>query len=269
MKYDYLQIIPDDLEWLYAPDQLYATRDTGDLRLQLIFPYRRQWQENVRYPVVLFVPGAAWYEQEMYNSVPQWAKLAEKGCVVAAVQVRSSLQAKFPAQVEDLLSAMYHLAAEADRWHIDPHRMYLAGSSSGGHIALLTMLRSIDELAKAKEFTLRGVFTLAAPTDLTLCSEAPAMNLLGLESPEEDPERVAAASCGAYITRKGGLPKVLLIHGTDDTVVPIEHTVSLYRQLKAAGKWVHMIKVNGAGHGGAWQWKDHLLESVMQFIREA
>lgn len=268
MKHDYLQIIPDDLEWLYAPDQRYAARETGDLRLQILFPHRRQWQGNVRFPVVLYVPGAAWYEQEMYNSVPQWAKLAEKGCVVAAVQVRSSTQEKFPAQVEDLLDAMYHLAAEADRWHIDPHRMYLAGSSSGGHIALLTMLRSIDELAKAPEFTLRGVFTLAAPTDLSLCSEAPAMNLLGLASPEEDPARIAEASCGMYITPGRSLPKILLIHGTEDGVVSIEHTQRLYRQLKQAGKWVHMIKINGAGHGGAWQWKEHLLDSIMQFIRE-
>lgn len=268
MKHDYLQIIPDDLEWLYAPDQRYAVRETGDLRLQLIFPYRRQWERDTQYPVVLYLPGAAWYEQEMYNDVPKWAKLAEKGCVVAAVQVRASTQAKFPAQTEDVLAAMYHLAAEADRWHIDPHRMFLAGSSSGGHIALLTVLRSIGELAKAPQFTLRGVFTISAPTDLSLCGEQPSLNLLGLTSLEEAPEAVAAASCGMYITPDAPLPRMLLIHGTEDSVVPIEHTQRLYRQLIRAGKRVHMIKVNGANHSGAWQWKEHLLQSIMLFIRE-
>ncbi len=132
--------LPADIEWLYAPDDPYAQRDTGELRLQIIFPYRRYWDGDECFPVVLFVPGAAWYRQEMYNSVPQWAKLAERGVVVAAVQVRSSAEAKFPAQTDDLLAAMHHIAADADRWHIDPQRMYLCGQSSGGHIALLTAL---------------------------------------------------------------------------------------------------------------------------------
>lgn len=269
MKHDHFQPVPDDLEWLYAPDQVYVHRETGELRMQLIFPYRPRWTEDTRYPVVLFIPGAAWYRQEMYNSVPQWAKLAEKGAVVAAVQVRSSKDKPYPAQVEDVLAAMYHIAAEADRWHIDPHRMYLCGHSSGGHIALMTVLASMGELSMAPDFTLRGVITAAAPTDMNLCGGQPSLDLLGITDLSDDPARVAAASCARYITPDAPLPKMLIIHGTADDVVSPEHSTRLYRQLMAAGKHVHLIRVNGAGHGGAWLWKEQLLESVMQFIRES
>lgn len=262
-----LRYLPhDDTEWLYAPDQPYAQRDCGELTLQIIFPYRRDMAAQERYPVILFVPGAAWYRQEMYNSVPQWAKLAEKGAVVAAVQVRASTEAKFPSQVEDVLAAMQHLAKDAEKWHIDPHRMYLCGQSSGGHIALMTVLTRMDELASAPDFTLRGVIALSAPTDMRLCGGQPSLDLLGLASLEDDPERVAAASCWPYITREAPLPRVLLIHGTQDEVVPIEHSERLHRQLVIAGKRVELLCVSGAGHGGAWQWRDGLLERMMRFI---
>lgn len=257
-----------ETEWLYAQDVPYARRDPGELRLQLIFPWRQDMPPQERYPVVLFVPGAAWYRQEMYNGVPQWAKLAEMGAVVAAVQVRSSREAVFPAQVEDLLAAMCHLAKDAERWHIDPHRMYLCGQSSGGHIALLTALSRLDEIAAAPDYTLRGVIGISAPTDLSLCGGQPSLDLLGVSSLEEAPERVAAASCGPYITASAPLPRILLIHGTADDVVPMDHSDRLHRQLLAARKRVEFLQVTGAGHGGPWLWRTPLLQRVMKFIRE-
>lgn len=258
----------DDTEWLYAPDEPYAQRETGPLTLQLIFPYRRDMTAQERYPVVLYVPGAAWYRQEMYNSVPQWAKLAEKGVVVAAVRVRASTEAKFPAQVEDVLDAIRHLAKDAEKWHIDPHRMYLYGQSSGGHIALMTVLKGRDELAEAQEFTLRGVIAVSAPTDMALCGGQPSLDLLGLSAMEDDPERVRAASCGPYIARNAPMPRMLLIHGTQDEVVPITHAERLHKQMVIAGKRVEFLCVSGAGHGGAWQWRDALLERLMRFIEQ-
>lgn len=259
--------LPDDIEWLYAPDDSYVQHETGELRLQIIFPYRRQWERDARFPVVLFVPGAAWYRQEMYNSVPQWAKLAERGVVVAAVQVRSSSEAKFPAQVDDLLAAMRHIAADGDRWHIDPHRMYLCGQSSGAHIALLTALSRQKEIADAEDFTLRGVISVSAPTDMALCGGKPSCDLLGVEDMSAAPDKVAAASCGTYISADAAIPPVLLIHGTADSVVEIDHSRRLYAQLAGAGKNARLLEIPGEDHGGAWQWKASLLDEMMRFIR--
>lgn len=259
--------LPDDIEWLYAPDAPYVQREAGELRLQIIFPYRRQWEGDARFPVVLFVPGAAWYRQEMYNSVPQWAKLAERGVVVAAVQVRSSSEARFPAQVDDLLAAMHHIAADGERWHIDPHRMYLCGQSSGAHIALLTALSRQQEITSAADFTLRGVIGVSAPTDMALCGGKPSCDLLGVEDMSAALDKVAAASCGTYITAGAAIPPVLLIHGTADSVVQIEHSRRLHAQLAGAGKSVHLLEIPGENHGGVWQWKASLLGEMMRFIR--
>lgn len=259
--------LPTDIEWLYAPDAPYVEYEGGKLRLQIIFPYRRQW-EGERFPVMLFVPGAAWYRQEMYNSVPQWAKLAERGVVLAAVQVRSSGEAKFPAQTDDLLAAMRHIAADADRWHIDPQRMYLCGQSSGAHIALLTALMRRQEIAIASELCLRGVIAVSAPTDMSLCGSKPSCDLLGVERFADAPEKVKAASCGTYVTDDAKLPPVMLVHGTEDDIVPIEHSCRLYGQLYEAGKTAELYEVPGVGHGGAWQWSQPVLDRMMKFIHE-
>lgn len=258
--------LPADMEWLYAPDQPYVRRESGELRLQIIFPYRPQWAGE-RFPVVLFVPGAAWYRQEMYNSVPQWARLAERGVVVAAAQVRSSKEAKFPAQIDDLLDAMRYIAADADRWHIDPHRMYLCGQSSGGHLSLLTALRRSREIASAEDFTLRGVIAVSAPTDMELCGGKPTCDLLGVEQLSDAPDKAAAASCEMYITPAADLPSVLLIHGSADESVPAEHSRRLHGLLLRAGKPVELIDVPGAGHGGAWQWEKEIISRMTAFIR--
>lgn len=265
---DLYRMQTDDTEWLYAPRTPYVQRESGQKHLEIIFPYRRDMPADERYPVILFVPGAAWYRQEMFNNVPQYARLAEKGAVVAAVEVRSSEEAKFPAQVEDVLAAMYHLARDAERWHIDPHRMFLAGNSSGGHIALMTVLTAMRELAEAQEFTLRGVIAVSAPSDMRMCGGQPSLDLLGLQSLEENPGLVSAASCGPYITREAALPRVLLIHGTADDVVPVAHSERLHKQLVIAAKRVELLCVSGAGHGGAWQWRDAMLERIMRFVRE-
>nr|MBR4280072.1 alpha/beta hydrolase [Clostridia bacterium] len=258
--------LPADIEWLYAPDVPYAQRDTGELRMQLIFPYRPQGLED-RFPVVLFVPGAAWYRQEMYNSVPQWARLAERGVVVAAVQVRASTEAKFPAQTDDLLETMQAIAAQAERWHIDPHRMYLCGQSSGGHIALLTALRQWKAIAAAKAFTLCGVMAVSAPTDLLLCGGKPSCDLLGVESMTDAPEMARGASCGTYISGATELPPVLLLHGDADNVVPPVHSSQLHMQLEQACKRSELVLIPGAGHGGAWQWRPDVINRLMAFIR--
>lgn len=57
------------------------------------------------------------------------------GFAVAAVAVRSSSQATFPAQVHDGKAAVRWLRAHALRYHLDPGRFAVMGNSSGGWLA--------------------------------------------------------------------------------------------------------------------------------------
>jgi acetyl esterase/lipase len=131
-----IKINCDDIEWLYAPDEEYFTYDDYKRHLQMIIPYRRIWENDEKYPLLLFIPGSAWKKQEMYNNIPQYEHLAEKGIVFAALQYRESDIAVFPAQIYDVHHAINYLVENSQRLHIDTDRIFIAGNSSGGHIAL-------------------------------------------------------------------------------------------------------------------------------------
>lgn len=138
MKFE-MQSHYDNTEWLYAPGFIYHQYDDGvSLELSLIFPYRAEWESDERFPLVIYIPGAAWHKQELCNDVPKYTRLAERGSVFAIVQVRESDIAPFPAQLEDIHRAAAWLIGHAEQFHIDTAQIFLAGNSSGGHLALLT-----------------------------------------------------------------------------------------------------------------------------------
>lgn len=267
-------------EWLYIPNVMYCKYENVNRYLQLIVPYRQEWTEDDKYPLVVFIPGSAWYKQEMYNSIPAFSRLAERGTVVAAVQYRESTIARYPAQVEDVERAILYLVSKAEDFHIDTDKIFLVGNSSGGHIALMTVLRSANGIKEVKEFhadLIKGVIGESAPTDICMCAAKPipdfmpedfrpSKDLLGISEITEDLESVRAASCKMYIDENTPLPPILLFHGAADCQVDVDQSRYLYDLLIGAGKTVTYYEVEGAGHGGAVFWGDTVLNIISGFI---
>ena len=67
-----------------------------------------------------------------------------------AIDYRLSRRAVFPAQIEDVKSAIRWVRSVASVYHIDPARIGLWGASSGGHLAALAGVTGDDR------FTPRG-----------------------------------------------------------------------------------------------------------------
>ncbi|WP_429658321.1 alpha/beta hydrolase fold domain-containing protein [Bacillus cabrialesii] len=68
--------------------------------------------------------------------MPQLAEFVKEGYTVASVQYRGSGDAAFPAQLQDVKTAVRFLKANAAAYNIDPHNIGVWGDSSGGHLAL-------------------------------------------------------------------------------------------------------------------------------------
>lgn len=274
-----ISVAYDETEWLYAPDVVYSEIDGLQRRLQLFLPYRREWKGDVRFPVVLYVPGAAWHRQEMYNDIPKVSKLAECGMVVAMVQHRECDIAVFPAPVEDLHRAASFLISNAAQFHIDPSRLYLAGHSSGAHIALMTAFSKAaglwgPETVGVKDYEIRGVIAQAAPSDLILCrkeelppwmEKRPSAELLGVDDFDENLELAKQASCTTYVRDEIPLPLVLLLHGEKDGVVSVEHSRNLHRLLKDKHKDVAYYELEDVDHCGNAFWSKEVLKIMRDF----
>lgn len=273
----------DTLEYLYIPDVTYATYGETQRKMQLIIPYRPQWQNGETVPMIAFLPGSAWYQQEMYNGIPALAKLAERGFAVASVQYRESKIAPFPAQVEDVHRAIHYIAEQlAKLFHIDMARTFLMGNSSGGHIALLTALRQAAGIADVLEllnFPIRGVIAESAPSDLFLCAKEgvpanmpatfhPTADLLGVSCLQEHPEKLAEASAQTYLAPGHAVPPILLLHGDSDAQVNVAHSRTLYERLTQNGADADYIELAGVNHGGAPFWTEDVLQIIADFIHK-
>jgi acetyl esterase/lipase len=96
------------------------------------------------WPGVLDLHGGAWNNKDRLANEPMDRALAASGVVVVAIDLRLAGEAPYPAAVQDAHYGLRWMKSRAARWNIDPARVGLLGSSSGGHVAQLIGMRPND-----------------------------------------------------------------------------------------------------------------------------
>ncbi len=270
----------DEMGGSYTPSVEYCKVGDVSLVLQIFTPHCRNFKGDEVFPCVVHVQGSAWFEQDVYGNAHQFARLAEKGFVVAVCQYRHSGIASFPAQIIDAKNAIRFLKANADKYRIDPTKMFLQGDSSGGHTAVYAGIYHNDD---TEENLFPGISAdvnaivnfYGASSFLRQDSNPVTPNHNMPDSPEgilmggvnlnEHPELVQKLSIECQITKDTKVPPILHIHGTKDRMVNTYCTVDLYRKLKACGKETYLYLLQGADHGGPEFWTDQVLTFIANF----
>ena len=265
------------LQCLYSQDWEYYDYGNCKRHLQILFPHKPEMGENEKWPLILLIPGSAWHKQEMYNDIPQYALLARRGFVVAAMEYRESDIAAFPAQIEDVSNALNFIPSIADNFHIDISKIFLMGNSSGGHIAMMSVLFNAHGLCSALP-KISGVICESGSTDLLICAQEklppwmkirPSAVLLGVDKIEGHEELAQKASCSMYISENIELPPILLIHSEYDPVVSVANSRTLYEKLVAAHHDVFYYELEGSdAHGGATYYDSAILDIVQEFCEK-
>src|SRR5699024_540326 len=96
------------------------------------------------FPVALDLHGGAWTGKDRYANEPMARGVAASGVLVASVDLTLGEEAPYPASVQDAHYAVRWLKARAAQWSGDGATLGLIGSSTGGHIAELVMMRPND-----------------------------------------------------------------------------------------------------------------------------
>ena len=259
-------------------DVVYSTATGQELKLTLMLPWN---QKNPR-PLVVFVQGSGWTHPDVDFEIPQLSQLARMGYVVATIDHRSATEGHpFPAYLQDTKTAIRFLRAHAAEYGIDPARVCIYGTSSGGNTALLVGLTGDDSRFKTDEYSQQsdsvqlvvecfGPANLLHMLDSRACADPEsiwqqvAQGLAG----NNDPQTVIAAMSPVnYVLPNRAYPPFFLLHGDADTLVPYEQSLEMLQTLQAAGIDVRMARVHGAPHEGSF-WSEGLVAEIFRYIRE-
>lgn len=111
-----------------------------DLHVDVFYP-----KKFGKYPALIMVHGGGWRAGDKSLQIPMAQKLAARGYVTVCVEYQLSLEAKYPAAVFNIKSAIRWMRANADKYGIDTNKIAISGCSAGGQLALLTGLTNTVE----------------------------------------------------------------------------------------------------------------------------
>jgi len=96
-------------------------------------------------PCLVYLHGGGWVIGNLDTHDGVCRRLAEAGrFLVASIDYRLAPEHKFPAPLDDCITAVRRLAEQGGRLGIDPERLAVGGDSAGGNLALATLLALRD-----------------------------------------------------------------------------------------------------------------------------
>lgn len=191
-------------------------------------------------PAVLFYFGGGWRIGSVMQFVDKARYFADRGYVTAIADYRISCRdnSDVVQSSEDARDAYAWLRARGGQLGFDPHKMFLAGGSAGGHLALYTALK-----ARADE----------KPLGLVLYN--PAVDLRNLAKPGELETAITLSPSDMSVK---GAPATIIMHGDADSKAPIEGSRTFCARMKAAGNDCELVEYAGREHGF---WSDRQVDS--------
>ena len=190
-------------------------------------------------PAVLLVHGGGWRNGDRTQLRGYGILLGRAGYVCVASEYRLIPEAPWPAQIHDVKAALRWMRANADDLGIDPDRIAIEGNSAGAHLALLAAgTPGAPELEgeggnAGEPTTVAAAIGVYAPTLFSHgARQRGAVTLAALVEAGSE-EAASAASPLTHVT--ADFPPTLLIHGTDDELVPVHASIVMYEALAEAG----------------------------------
>ncbi len=217
------------------------------------------------FPVILFLHSGAWISGDRGGGPA--IREAARGYAVASIDYRLAPKFTWPAQIEDCKAAVRWLRANAARFHLDPNRVGVFGTSAGGHLAaVLGSSAGIDELEGIDlgnaQFSsaVRAVVDLYGPVDLLTMDAQKLPCYPGLSANDafmppslligcpiqSCPEKTATSNPIVYADSQD--PPFLIMQGKLDCLTPWQQSQELYDALQAAGVAAKLVYLPTAQH---------------------
>ena len=247
------------------------------------------------FPIIVCIYGSAWFSNNSKTttfSSGLGQRLLKEGFAVVSINHRSSSDAKFPAQIQDVKAAIRFIRANSSAFWLDSNFIGITGWSSGGHLSALTgttnglKSTTINGLNVDIEGNL-GTFTQASssvhavvdwfgPTDFLIIDScgssfkhdkenSPESSLIGGPL-QENKGKVALANPISYAHRNN--PPFLIFHGDKDASVPHCQSERLYSKLQQEGVRSELVIIAGGQHHSGVMIEKNYIKMIAFFKKE-
>ncbi|MEI8258233.1 MAG: alpha/beta hydrolase [Deltaproteobacteria bacterium] len=220
--------------------------------------YRRADAPQGR-PVLLEVHGGAWMiGSKDDQALPLMNHLASQGWVCVTINYRLSPRATWPDHIVDVKRAIAWVKEHVGEYGGDPRFIAITGGSAGGHLASLAALSANDPAWQPRfedrDTSVQACVSLYGVYDFTDRKGVGSKDLRGLlerfvfkQKFEDAREVFDRASSMSHV--HAGAPPFFVIHGANDTLVPVAEGRLFVEMLRAVSKReVVYAELPGAQH---------------------
>lgn len=194
------------------------------------------------FPAAMFVHGGFWRARyDLAHAGFLCAALARAGMVTWNLEYRrvGNSGGGWPGSFEDVTAGYQFLKQLACKYPIDSKRIIVLGHSAGGELAL-ALAAHHNSMRAVVSFA--GVVNLREAWNLHLSNDAVSEFLGG--PPERVPDHYREASPAELEIRC----KQLLIHGSDDDIVPVKMSRDYVKLKQQRKEDVRLLEIPKSGH---------------------
>ncbi len=256
-------------------DIVYATVDGHELMLDLHVPVGKP-----DCPLIVWIHGGGWRGGS--RTMPKLQELTKRGFALASISYRFSKVAIFPAQIHDCKAAIRWLRANADQYGYNAKWIGVAGSSAGGHLALLLgtsggvkELEGIVGGNLEQSSSVQAVVNYYGPSDFVLrgktqperayTNKAGSLALMGgSDGKRLDPKTEAFASPVTYVSADD--PPLLIFHGKKDAIVLLDQSERIAKLYADNGLQAELVILDNGKHGGKAFFSGEHLDTASRFL---
>lgn len=235
------------------PDIVYGHKDGMALTFDVLTPAAPNGA------AVLHLQSGGWYSpwqppQELIGAERPWL---DAGYTVFIVRHGSAPKYTVPEAVADVRHCVRYIRLHAGDFGVDANRLGVTGGSAGGHLTLMLATTGDDGDPAAQDPVLQTSSRIACgvslypPTDLRGWTTDPPAEIkkhAGLKPPLSFDSKLEDSVSPILAVTADDAP-VLMIHGDQDLLVPIEHSRNIVPKFQEVGAVAELLTIEGAAHG--------------------
>jgi acetyl esterase/lipase len=208
--------------------------EAGRQNLLDVYHHRRSPADA---PVLIYLHGGGYFSgHKRREARPLLYRLARAGWVCVSANYRLRPGATFPEHLIDVKKVIAWVRANSHRYGADASMLFVAGSSAGGHLAILAALTP-NEPALQPGFE-------DADTSITA-----AISLYGYYGRYYGRDATEDIGSTPFAYPADGAPPIFIAHGDLDTLVPVESARQLTKRLRSkSNKPVVYAELPGGHH---------------------